>query len=156
MPDSLQGALSPDPHAARGSACALRTPHPHPQQCMCRYISEEYNGVALHPINMLDAATGALRNSLVDPNLELINPVNICHPLLDVVLTGSSGNIYCWRPDEVRTLWLQASSTTPCPAVALSVGTGCQACQALRPTLKHCLSCSMTRTQETTMWTCCK
>lgn len=48
-----------------------------------------------------DVGTGAQLSVLLDPNLQLINPVNVPHPLLDVVITGSSGNLYCWRP-EVR------------------------------------------------------
>ena len=56
----------------------------------------------LHPIDILDAGTGALLDSLIDPNLQLINPVNMPHPVLDVIITGSSGHVYCWRP-EVRT-----------------------------------------------------
>ena len=55
----------------------------------------------LHPIDILDAGTGALLDTLIDPNLQLINPVNVPHPFLDVIVTGSSGNLYCWRP-EVR------------------------------------------------------
>lgn len=50
---------------------------------------------------MQDVGTGAQLNVLLDPNLQLINPVNVPHPLLDVIITGSSGNLYCWRP-EVR------------------------------------------------------
>jgi hypothetical protein len=53
----------------------------------------------LHPIDILDAGTGSLATTLVDPNLQLINPVNVPHPSLDVILTGSSGHLYCWRPE---------------------------------------------------------
>jgi hypothetical protein len=66
-------------------------------QIICRYISEDHDGVVLHPIDVLDVGTGAVMRSMIDPNLQLINPVNMPHPLL----TGSSGNLYCWRP-EVR------------------------------------------------------
>lgn len=69
--------------------------------CACRYISEDHSGVVLHPIDILDVGTGALVDALVDPNLQLINPVNMPHPLIDVIVTGSSGHLYCWRP-EVR------------------------------------------------------
>ena len=55
----------------------------------------------MHPIDILDVGTGALVDALVDPNLQLINPVNMPHPLVDVIITGSSGHLYCWRP-EVR------------------------------------------------------
>jgi hypothetical protein len=37
--------------------------------------------------------------SLIDPNLTYINPMNMPHPLLDVVITGSSGSLFCWRPE---------------------------------------------------------
>jgi hypothetical protein len=69
-------------------------------------VSEDHGGVVLHPIDVLDAGTGALLDSLIDPNLQLINPVNMPHPVLDVVITGSSGHVYCWRP-EVRTAHAQ-------------------------------------------------
>lgn len=68
---------------------------------LLRYISEDHGGTVLHPIDILDAGTGALVDTLIDPNLQLINPVNVPHPSLDVILTGSSGHLYCWRP-EVR------------------------------------------------------
>lgn len=55
----------------------------------------------LHPIDILDVGTGALLDSLVDANLQLINPVNVPHPTVDAIITGSSGHLYCWRP-EVR------------------------------------------------------
>ena len=29
--------------------------------CICRYISEDYGGIALHPVDLLDAATGGAR-----------------------------------------------------------------------------------------------
>eukprot|EP00892_Ulva_mutabilis_P011938 jgi/Ulvmu1/9116/UM005_0211.1 len=64
-----------------------------------RYISEDHGGIVLHPIDILDVGTGAQLNVLLDPNLQLINPVNVPHPLLDVIITGSSGNLYCWRPE---------------------------------------------------------
>jgi hypothetical protein len=71
---------------------------------MCRYISEDHGGLVLHPIDILDVGTGALLDSLVDPNLQLINPVNAPHPTIEAIVTGSSGHLYCWRP-EVRCRW---------------------------------------------------
>jgi hypothetical protein len=45
--------------------------------------------------------------SLIDPNLSYINPVNMPHPLLDVVITGSSGSLFCWRPEV--SFWLSCA-----------------------------------------------
>ena len=64
-----------------------------------RYISEVHDGFKLHPIDFVDVGTGATTKSLIDPNLTYINPVNMPHPLLDVVVTGSSGTLFCWRPE---------------------------------------------------------
>lgn len=55
-----------------------------------RYISEDYGGVALHPVDMLDASTGRLVHQLVDSNLTTISPVNKPHPRKDIIITGSS------------------------------------------------------------------
>lgn len=63
-----------------------------------RYISSDYDGQALHPIDMYDAGTGTLLASLIDPNLETICPVNKPHPRLDAIVTGSSRSLYVWRP----------------------------------------------------------
>ena len=65
-----------------------------------RYISDEYGGVALHPVDMLDAATGAYVGELVDPNLTTICPVNKPHPRLDLIITGSSRSLYAWAPTD--------------------------------------------------------
>lgn len=35
----------------------------------CRYISEDFNGSALHPIDLLDAGSGRILTQLVDANL---------------------------------------------------------------------------------------
>lgn len=34
-----------------------------------RYISEDFNGSALHPVDLLDAGSGRLLTQLVDANL---------------------------------------------------------------------------------------
>lgn len=74
-----------------------------------RYISEDFGGVALHPIDIMDAATGSLVCALADPNLTTISPVNKPHPRRDVIVTGSSRSLYAWKPaldeevdDDVR------------------------------------------------------
>ena len=63
-----------------------------------RYISEPIGGVALHPVDIMDVATGRLLAELVDANLTTISPVNKPHPRLDVIVSGSSRSIYAWRP----------------------------------------------------------
>ena len=65
-----------------------------------RYISEDYGGFALHPIDLFDISTGAIVGSLVDPNLTTISPVNRFHPRRDVIITGSSRSLYSWKPKE--------------------------------------------------------
>ena len=62
--------------------------------CIGRYISEDYGGVALHPVDLIDVATGASVGALVDPNLTTICPVNKPHPRVDVLVTGSSTSLY--------------------------------------------------------------
>lgn len=55
-----------------------------------RYISENYNGAALHPIDFIDISTGQLVAEIMDPNITTISPVNKLHPRDDVLASGSS------------------------------------------------------------------
>lgn len=55
-----------------------------------RYISDDFDGVALHPIDFMDASTGQLVAEVKDHNITTICPVNKLHPRLDVMATGSS------------------------------------------------------------------
>lgn len=55
-----------------------------------RYISENFNGVALHPIDFIDVSTGQLVAEVMDPNITTISPVNKLHPRDDVLASGSS------------------------------------------------------------------
>ncbi|KAA6425236.1 MAG: DAMAGED DNA-BINDING 2 protein [Trebouxia sp. A1-2] len=63
-----------------------------------RYISEDFGGVALHPIDLLDASTGKQVAQLTDPNLVTICPVNKPHPRQDIIISGSSRSLYAWKP----------------------------------------------------------
>ncbi|KAK9845886.1 hypothetical protein WJX81_005132 [Elliptochloris bilobata] len=63
-----------------------------------RYISEDFNGSALHPVDLLDAGSGRILTQLVDANLATICPVNKPHPRLDMIVSGSSRSLYAWRP----------------------------------------------------------
>ena len=63
-----------------------------------RYISEDFGGVALHPIDLLDASTGRQVAQLTDPNLETICPVNKPHPRQNIIVSGSSRSLYAWKP----------------------------------------------------------
>lgn len=63
-----------------------------------RYISEDFGGVALHPVDLLDVGTGRLIAELVDPNLTTISPVNKMHYSKDVIVSGSSRSLYAWCP----------------------------------------------------------
>ncbi|XP_057512577.1 protein DAMAGED DNA-BINDING 2-like isoform X2 [Actinidia eriantha] len=65
-----------------------------------RYISENYNGVALHPIDFIDISTGQLISEVTEPNITTISPVNKLHPRDDVLASGSSRSIFIWRPKE--------------------------------------------------------
>lgn len=55
-----------------------------------RYISENYNGAALHPIDFIDTSTGQLVSEVMDPNITTISPVNKLHPRDDILASGSS------------------------------------------------------------------
>ncbi|KAK7385521.1 hypothetical protein VNO78_31243 [Psophocarpus tetragonolobus] len=65
-----------------------------------RYISENYNGAALHPIDFIDTSTGQLVAEVMDPNITTISPVNKLHPRDDILATGSSRSIFIWKPKE--------------------------------------------------------
>lgn len=65
-----------------------------------RYISENYDGIALHPIDFIDISTGQLVAEVMDPNITTISPVNKLHPRDDVLASGSSRSIFIWRPKE--------------------------------------------------------
>ncbi|XWS52997.1 hypothetical protein CRYUN_Cryun11dG0120100 [Craigia yunnanensis] len=65
-----------------------------------RYISENYNGTALHPIDFVDINTGQLVAEVMDPNITTISPVNKLHPRDDVLASGSSRSLFIWRPKE--------------------------------------------------------
>lgn len=65
-----------------------------------RYISENYNGAALHPIDFIDISTGQLIAEVMDPNIMTISPVNKLHPQYDVLASGSSRSLFIWRPEE--------------------------------------------------------
>lgn len=65
-----------------------------------RYISENYNGAALHPIDFIDTSTGKLVAEVIDPNITTISPVNKLHPREDILATGSSRSLFIWKPKE--------------------------------------------------------
>ena len=55
-----------------------------------RYISDDFDGVALHPIDFIDVSNGQLVAEVFDKNITTITPVNKFHPRLDVLASGSS------------------------------------------------------------------
>ena len=55
-----------------------------------RYISENYNGTALHPIDFIDISNGQLVAEVMDPSITNISPVNKLHPREDFLASGSS------------------------------------------------------------------
>ena len=82
--------------------------------CINRYISEDFGGVALHPIDLLDASTGRQVAQLTDPNLETICPVNKPHPRQDIIVSGSSRSLYAWKPTPQGTCTWYAGSCRSC------------------------------------------
>ncbi|CAM6103070.1 unnamed protein product [Calypogeia fissa] len=65
-----------------------------------RYISDDYDGVALHPVDFIDISTGQLVAEVVDKNVLTIVSVNKLHPRQDVMVSGSSRSLFLWRPNE--------------------------------------------------------
>lgn len=65
-----------------------------------RYISENYNGAALHPIDFIDISTGQLVAEVMDPNITTISPVNKLHSRDDILASGSSRSLFIWRPRD--------------------------------------------------------
>ncbi|KAF3333661.1 protein DAMAGED DNA-BINDING 2 [Carex littledalei] len=63
-----------------------------------RYISENYDGVALHPIDIIDTGTGSLLAEITDPDITTITPVNKLHPRADILVSGSSRSVFVWKP----------------------------------------------------------
>lgn len=55
-----------------------------------RYISENYDGVALHPIDFIDTSTGKLVAEVIDTDVTTISPVNKLHPQDHILASGSS------------------------------------------------------------------
>jgi len=63
-----------------------------------RYISESVCGAALHPLDVLDAATGRSLAVGLDPGLSTIVTVARFHPRVpDLIVAGSSRSLYAWR-----------------------------------------------------------
>ncbi|KAF3777410.1 DAMAGED DNA-BINDING 2 protein [Nymphaea thermarum] len=67
-----------------------------------RYISENYNGVALHPIDFIDISTGQLVAEVMEPSITTISSVNKLHPREDIMASGSSRSLYVWRPKGLQ------------------------------------------------------
>eukprot|EP00850_Spirogloea_muscicola_P007768 SM000040S14780 [mRNA] locus=s40:198449:202502:- [translate_table: standard] len=65
-----------------------------------RYISEDFGGVALHPIDFFDISTGKRTAEVWDRGLETITPVNKLHPRRDVLASGSFWSLVIWKPEE--------------------------------------------------------
>ena len=75
-----------------------------------RYISENYNGVALHPIDFIDTSSGKLLAEVMDPDITTISPVNKLHPRDDILATGSSRYTYRCISSQHHYLMLDPSS----------------------------------------------
>ena len=75
-----------------------------------RYISENYNGVALHPIDFIDTSSGKLLAEVMDPDITTISPVNKLHPQDDILATGSSRYNYRCISSQHHYLMLDPSS----------------------------------------------
>ncbi|KAG6482286.1 DNA damage-binding protein 2-like [Zingiber officinale] len=70
-----------------------------------RYISENYDGVALHPIDFIDTSTGKLVAEVMDTDVTTITPVNKLHPREYILASGSSRTILIWKikPEKWKT-----------------------------------------------------
>lgn len=66
-----------------------------------RYISENYDGAALHPIDFINISTGQLVAEVMDPNITTISPVNKLHPREDILASGSSRSLFIWKPKKL-------------------------------------------------------
>jgi DNA damage-binding protein 2 len=55
-----------------------------------RYISENYDNIALHPIDIIDTGSGSLLAEITDSDVTTITPVNKLHPRADILISGSS------------------------------------------------------------------
>ena len=75
-----------------------------------RYISENYNGVALHPIDFIDTSSGKLLAEVMDPDITTISSVNKLHPQDDILATGSSRYNYRCISSQHHYLMLDPSS----------------------------------------------
>lgn len=64
-----------------------------------RYISDDFGGIALHPVDLIDVSTGRLCAEMIDPMITTISPVNKIHPRLELIVSGSSSSLYAWTPD---------------------------------------------------------
>ncbi|CAM6030736.1 unnamed protein product [Sphagnum balticum] len=74
-----------------------------PSECLTvigRYISDDFQGVALHPIDFIDISTGQLVEQVFDHSITTICPVNKLHPRINVMATGSSRSLFIWKPKE--------------------------------------------------------
>ncbi|XP_002979996.2 DNA damage-binding protein 2 [Selaginella moellendorffii] len=74
-----------------------------PTECLAvigRYISDDFNGVALHPIDFIDVSTGQIVAKAIDRSITTISPVNKLHPRLDILASGSSRSIFIWSPED--------------------------------------------------------
>ncbi|GLJ21497.1 hypothetical protein SUGI_0397090 [Cryptomeria japonica] len=74
-----------------------------PSECLAvigRYISNNFNGVALHPIDFIDTSNGQLVAEVADPDIATITPVNKFHPRKDLLASGSSRSLLIWCPKE--------------------------------------------------------
>jgi DNA damage-binding protein 2 len=72
-----------------------------------RYLGEAYTvpkypePLLLHPIDLFSASTGTLISSLVDSAVRTVCPVNRFHPTADLVVSGTSLNLFMWgQPSE--------------------------------------------------------
>lgn len=65
-----------------------------------RYLAEAYNvrgkPCLLHPIDLFSASSGKAVASLVDGALGTVCSINRFHPAENIIVTGSSQNLYMW------------------------------------------------------------
>ena len=68
-----------------------------PTNMQGRYISADFSGAALHPIDLIDVTSGRIIAECIDPGLTTITPVVKFHPTEPALVSGSSRSLFLWR-----------------------------------------------------------
>jgi len=69
-----------------------------------RYISDDFGGIPLHPIDVFDTQNGSSIAEIKHPSMPTISPINLFHPTQNIIASGTSKSMYLWKPlsDDVK------------------------------------------------------